>query len=104
MTPDALAARIALCAASLIPRPDPDLAERFDLLRLDLDPTAARERERDLAYRANYGKRKARDGHASGWHKGTPQCPSCRRILSQAGGWCPNCRTYGGRHDHGGTR
>jgi hypothetical protein len=101
MTPDALAARIAAVRAELAPRADAALAERVDLLRLDLHPELAAERERDLAYVANYGKRKARDGRASGWRNGTPQCPSCRRILSQAGGWCPNCQTFEGRHDHG---
>src|SRR3954470_4101603 len=104
MTPEAFSARIDALRGELIARPDAELAERVDHLRLDLDPAAARERERDLAYRANYGKRKRADGHASGWRKGTPQCPSCRRILSSRDGWCPSCRTYAGNHDHGGTR
>jgi hypothetical protein len=33
---------------------------------------------------------------------GQPQCPSCRRLLAAANGWCPSCRMYGSSgHDHG---
>jgi hypothetical protein len=98
---DISAARLAELRAALHPEPDSRLAESILHAQLSLHPDLAAEWERERSYVANYGKRKARDGRASGWRKGQPQCPACRRILSQRNGWCPNCRTFAGRHDHG---
>jgi hypothetical protein len=99
-------ARALLSRATVetVPTPDPGLNEALRAARCALNPVYARRLMREDTYRANYGNRKARDGRASGWKNGQPQCPSCRRILATAGGWCPDCRTYGGNHDHGGTR
>lgn len=40
--------------------------------------------------RAERHLRRQRRG-ASGWRRGTPQCPSCRRILSGYNQVCPGC-------------
>lgn len=87
--------------ALLAPRADPELREAVAVSVLLLDPSAAREHERAAAYRANYGNRKARDGRRSGFKRGVPQCPGCRRFIAAPGGWCPGCRTFDGNHDHG---
>lgn len=98
---DSLARRAADASARLVPTVDRALAASVTSARAALDPDFARDLERELAYRKNYGRKRDRDGRASGWRKGQPQCPSCRRILNRRDGWCPNCRTLAGRHDHG---
>jgi hypothetical protein len=94
-TAENIGARLAEVGRALEPHPDPDVARGIAELRLSLDPAYARSVERELRYRKNYGRRRKADGRNSGWRKGTPQCPSCRRILSQQNGWCPDCRMYG---------
>jgi hypothetical protein len=97
-----IGARLAEVGRALAPNPDAEIAHAASELRLALDPAYARQMAREIDHRKNYGRRRKADGRNSGWQHGTPQCPSCRRILSQQNGWCPDCRMYGSSgHDHG---
>jgi hypothetical protein len=100
----AAAARASLAAAAMPADEAVQLRYRASRFRTvnGVEPgAAARERAAEERARAGFGLRKQRDGRASGWRKGTPQCPGCRRILSQRDGYCPSCGTVAGRHDHG---
>jgi hypothetical protein len=82
------------------------LFEGMEALKLALDPEMAQakaEWEEAEAKRQYVGgsHSPAIAGRTSGWRQGPPQCPACRRILAQKDGWCPDCRTFAGRHDHG---
>lgn len=80
------------------------LTEALEALQLALDPEleawAREHRQREAEERAM--RTAKRQEHWSGWRRGQPQCPGCRRILTSKNGWCPDCRMYGDAgHDHG---
>lgn len=71
--------------------------ERRELTADELEARAELEREREAWEREQEAEREERylrsrrGERASGWRKGQPQCPGCRRFLTSRTAACPDC-------------
>lgn len=78
-----------------------ELTDRIAAARLVVDPElrklATEHLEQQRSQQEWERLTRAGNGRKSGWQEGTPQCHSCRRILSGYGAWCPDCRHYSDR-------
>jgi rRNA maturation endonuclease Nob1 len=77
------------------------LLEGMDALRLALDPELAQRAAEWQEQAENERYLRSSRTRTSGWRKGPPQCPGCRRVLKGRDGFCESCGTLAGRHDHG---